>query len=198
MADSGFLSELFSGLTDGDFSYENCLLAVGFARTKAFYYDLAVELIRHARTHGRKQFGKIEWHVGCYDDTPGQIDSALSLMDLIKEWKAVTVAAGGRKRMIYLSLDTLRCYQEAHLCSDRKAHCYIVITDPRIPGTERACVLPCSHVQCYFTYDPDHPASMMDQFQALSVYRGADWCPFFSTHNIAEAGVIGELMASQK
>ena len=103
---------------------------------------------------------------------------------------------------------------EASACVDWKAHCHLVIDDPRferwngfsmnmkiiISDNPRQAefpkeaieidryLFPCSYIHSHFNFQLDHPSNPESQIQAEAVSAGCNWCPYFDPFGYKKIG----------
>lgn len=184
------------------------LMVVVFAKTSSPYYKLAVNVASGASTYREHALDGSLVHLCAFGRTPEQAARADSLLAYTGAWASTQVFAGGRLLggSVHSAKSTLRCYQDASECTDHRAHCHTLASDvlkpppmtkgagglqinlslyegpapnppPAVPMTRY--LMPCkraSHSRCL---DDAHPASLVDQVQAVAVGAETAWCPLF-------------------
>lgn len=190
------------------------LLAVCFSKSQAQNYPIVTSLAK--TVNGYKEIildGKL-FHFVVFEKSRTDAAKAISIINTAHEWKSFQIFTGGKLVQNYYStIDILNCYLSALACSDWSAHCCDVIDDPFLPKkrafsgklsicfttepqkpkfkqrvTIRRFLFPCRKIQCFFDLIVDHPASPVNQIQALAISRSADWCPLFSPGNFRFIG----------
>lgn len=147
-------------------------------------------------------------HIAIFSATKNDAVRAIALLELISDWKGVQIFSNGLKLdHSYYAQQVIRCFIKASNCLNPKAHCQIVIDDPKaeIPPANftitfstkpkikvakeiEQFTFPCKYLHGYFRYQKNHPADISEQIQAAAVERGCSWCPNFSEKNLKPAG----------
>lgn len=191
------------------------LMVVVFAKTTSPYYKLAVNIATGASRYREHVLDGTVVHLCGFGRTAEQAARADSLLTYVTSWASTQVFAGGRLlgNSIHSARATLRCFQDASECTDHRAHCYLLSTDalvlppvsqsrgglqinlsvyegpaPTPPPTVLMTrhLMPCKQAARSRCLDKDHPASLVDQVQAVAVSAETAWCPLFNATKFRE------------
>jgi hypothetical protein len=187
-----------------------CLLVIAFPKSSSRNYPLAVSVAEAAERYAVIAIGGKPMHVAAFGKTQADAGKALALLEYTHGWKGKLIFSRGR--MIQNSYEVsqiVRCFLEACLCRDRKAHCYQIIDEPfsvvqdmrmsiSITLVEKPPIkqeiqvdryaFPCKFLFPWFKFQEGHPSSWQDQIQAAGVRRGCDVCPHFVADDFKKVG----------
>lgn len=183
----------------------DALMVVLFAKTASPYYKLAVNIAEGATQYAALDLSGLPVHVCRFGKTAEQAARCVSLMGYTRSWASTQVFAAGRliDGRLDEAMETLRCYQNGCASADSRAHCqrvaagvlvgqpvqrwstnivFSIVEGVHKPAPElpaQRLVFPCKRILRDQCLDPDHPATLNDQLQALAVEHEAAWCPLF-------------------
>lgn len=186
----------------------NELMVIVFAKTTSPYYKLAVNIASGASRYRVHDLDGSVVHLCAFGRTAEQAARADSLLTYTESWASTQVFAGGRLlgNSIHAAKSTLRCFQDASECTDHRAHCHTLATDVlRTPPVSQGAgglhinlsvydgpapspppavlmtryLMPCKRAHFSRCLDKAHPASLVDQVQAIAVGAETAWCPLF-------------------
>jgi hypothetical protein len=197
------------------FSPEDYFLAIMFGRSRSPSYHTAVKIAQSSAGYYESGEGTAINHLATYVNAYESIAAANALFDVVCSWKNVQVFSKGRLIQSNWKIGVvLRCMSEALRCTDWRAHCQKLISDPFEPYGHRSWsggltisldtseesrkkekkpplfvtrwLLPCTHIEAYFRPQQGHPSTPQDQLQATAVREGSDWCPLFRPEDLKE------------
>ncbi|HHE4909548.1 TPA: hypothetical protein ACPFK7_003761 [Proteus mirabilis] len=131
----------------------------------------------------------------CYIDLTNHRDCevAQKIINISSGWKGFSAVFKGMTiTSFHLSYRVLPCIKEALCCTSKKAHCSKMATGNSYIREHRyvdyqICnfdlLLPCKLADMGF-YEPHLDVSINDQYQAMAVRMGVNWCPFFNADDI--------------
>lgn len=179
-------------------------LVVVFPKTRSASYAAAVVLAKQANLYTDTDAAGSLFHVAGFGAENEQAARALSLVRFMRSIKGFQIYAGGKLLQDWARVESvLECYLESAACTDRRAHCQMVIHtehlieryySSRPSGAvsldldwmkinevdDGIVVFPCRYLLSRnFRFQTGHPSSFEDQMQAGAVREGCDWCPNF-------------------
>lgn len=137
-----------------------------------------------------------------FDKTKKDISKFMTLHPLIASWKSARLFAGGRPLSnTYYAHETIRCYLKSLSCRNYEAYCWQIVEHPSYkdnrpftgfvitlkdptafqpppPPPPPLFLRPCRRLDCS-RLSKYHPATLIDQLQAIAVDENVDWCPNF-------------------
>ena len=169
---------------DLEIASENFLLGVMFTKSSSSSYKIAVSVAKGAARYYENDFDGTMAHFVLFDKTREEAIRAKSLLEYAKTWRSTQVFAGGKGlASAYRAISVLECYAIAKSCNDYRAHCYVVPQNYSYNFTEdQNLIFPCRFIYGFSDRRilANHPSSVEDQFQALAIRRGCDFCPYFN------------------
>lgn len=180
---------------------QNGFFVVVFSKTNSSVYREAIEVARLATLYREGSVDGKSRHCAVFGESREQVDVAMRLTHLTRDWKGTMFFARGRLITPYggwSALEVLTCLSTAHRCTDWKAHCLTVVdrlepidvcAHPQLAATpgqgsiRGRYLFPCALLKMYFTLGRGPLSSLADRVQANAVDRGVEWCPYFNMQN---------------
>jgi hypothetical protein len=154
------------------------VLGVMFPKSKANAYPAVVAICKGAERYWEAIANGLLHHFAAFGRTPEQIARALAVANYANTMTAARFYARGLPLVDVQALyESLKCFVQSQQCSDPRAHCIRIVE-----AKGARYFVPCAFLAdrwAAWPFDPTHPATRRDQFQALAVKAGCDWCPNF-------------------
>lgn len=181
-------------------------LVIMFPKSRASSYAAAVAAAKLASLYEEIEVdGKVATHVCAFAKNQQQMSLALMVTNWVGNLKGVQAYASGRILSSPHSVSAvLDCYLTSLTCTDWRAHCDVIVSDPfkrdefsgvsltvnafgEIGGlddsVEEKYLHPCRLVHdrrwSRHALSEEHPASAADQIQAHAASINCEWCPNF-------------------
>lgn len=154
-----------------------------FPWSKANAYPAIVAICKSAVQYWESDVEGIKYHFAAFGRTHDQIALALAVANYANTMTAARFFARGLPLVNLQALyESLQCFVQSLQCVDVRAHCVTIVRDKDVPYS-----VPCSFLANRWPawpFNPDHPSTLQDQFQAMAVKGGCDWCPNFDAHRL--------------
>ncbi len=183
---------------DLEMASSHFLLGVMFVKSRSPSYQIALSIVKGSAHYYENTIEKTLFHFVLFEKTREEAIRAKALLSYAKGWRGTQVFAGGKgTESAYRALQVLECFATAAACKDHKAHCVVKVPDHLIHSEDikkGPYLYPCRFMFGFYNHDidPAHPSSVQDQFQASSIRRGCDWCPYL------EIGAITKVARSNR
>lgn len=180
-------------------------MVIVFAKTTSPYFGLAVNIAKGASLYHEAKLDKTTIHTCAFGRSSEQAARAITLLRYIESWATKQLFVAGR--LVTCSVieiqATLECFQIASHCTNSDAHCLaltdevfssdaqntpggmiikIIMPGEPTPKVElpkpKRFIMPCKRAHAFEKINREHPASWLDQVQAITVRQELDWCPF--------------------
>ena len=167
-------------------------LVIVFQSSRSPSYPMAVALAQSASFYDETKHGKATHHAAGFNGDEEQFARAATIARLVGSLKGTFIIAKGRICSYGDgALSVIECCLKSYKVNDYRAHCNLLFPSQMPPGMAGShikvggipkgeqALIPCSYAASYsgWSITPAHPSSMSEQFLAVCVKRGCDWCP---------------------
>lgn len=170
------------------------VIEISFPKSKSMTHELAVEIAKSSAEYEARLVGNTVVHSAKFElNDYQQTNRAVELLHYVWGLKGIVIKIGERLAPSsfgnYMWLkDILDCYLRSLYVTDQRAYCWVVenyMSGLKVglfnPKHQTKVCVPCAHT--LFRRDrinPYHPSNIEDQFKAIAVKAGVDWCPAFN------------------
>lgn len=167
-------------------------LVIVFQSSRSPSYPMAVALARNASFYDETKHGNTTHHAAGFGGNEEQFARAATIARLVGSLKGTFMIVKGRiPSSGDGALSVIECCLKSYKVNDYRAHCNLLFPSQMPPGMAGShikiegipkgeqALIPCSYAASFsgWAITPSHPSKMSDQFLAVCVKRGCDWCP---------------------
>ncbi|MDR1961442.1 MAG: hypothetical protein LBQ16_04090, partial [Gracilibacteraceae bacterium] len=119
---------------------------------------------------------------GLFAKDPRSVSVAHSILEIAFAWKSCHLFVNGVPVFSTKQIKWLPCFTQSLRVSSLTAHCVVAKLRVQYVGEryfQYTVFEPCRFMPAHEWYCEAHPASYVDQFQAMAVRQGVDMCPHF-------------------